>query len=144
MSEIEKENREPIKNVILREYKEGNIVFLTPEGIARVNFEEFIKQPVDGMLYDLNRNEATILTFIDDRKWINDYAMCKVVRKLKEKFDGASSNSVSLEFFNECFALLKKLHFNTAYRLSENDERTERPSSQLWDEVNAYIKKIEE
>jgi hypothetical protein len=35
----------------------------------------------------LNRDEATILTFIDDPKWINDFAAAKVIRALKDKID---------------------------------------------------------
>ena len=50
-----------------------------------MNIKEFIKQPADGILYDLNRDEATILTFIEDPKWVNDYAVCKVIRALKNR-----------------------------------------------------------
>jgi hypothetical protein len=44
-------------------------------------------QPTDGLLYDLNRDEATVLILIDDPKWINDYAVCKVIRTLKKRID---------------------------------------------------------
>ena len=36
-----------------------------------------------GLLYDLNKNESVILTSINDPKWINDYAVCQVIRALK-------------------------------------------------------------
>jgi len=39
------------------------------------------------MLYDLNRNEAVVLTFLDDPKWVNDYAVCKVIRAMKNRID---------------------------------------------------------
>lgn len=35
--------------------------------------------------YDLNRDEATILAFTDDQKWINDFASAKVIRSLKDR-----------------------------------------------------------
>ena len=35
----------------------------------------------------MNRDEATILTFLDDPKWINDFAAARVIRALKEKID---------------------------------------------------------
>ena len=73
-----------LKDKILKEYEKGNIVIATIEGLQVMKLSEFIKQPVDGLLYDLNRDEATILTFIDDPKWVNDYAVCKVIRALKE------------------------------------------------------------
>ena len=30
---------------------------------------------------------AVVLTFIDDPKWVNDYAVCQVIRALKSKID---------------------------------------------------------
>lgn len=78
---------EEIKNKILEEYKKGNIVVAGIEGLQGMPIVEFIKQPVEGMLYDLNRNEAVVLTFLDDPKWVNDYAVCKVIRAMKNRID---------------------------------------------------------
>ena len=61
-----------MKNKILEEHKKGNIVVAGIEGLKCVPMADFIKQPVEGMLYDLNRNEAIVLTFLPDPKWIND------------------------------------------------------------------------
>lgn len=74
-----------MKEEILNEYAKGNIVVATVDGLLTAPLKDFINQPVDGMLYDLNRDEATILTFIDDPKWINDYALTQVVRELKKQ-----------------------------------------------------------
>lgn len=76
--------QERLKNRILKEYKKGNIVVSTFDGIRVASLKEIIKQPTSGLLYDLNRDEATILTFINDPKWINDYACMAVIRELKE------------------------------------------------------------
>ena len=76
-----------LKDKILEEYKNGNVVIATPEGLQGTKLSEFIKQPTDGLLYDLNRNEAVILTFIYDPKWVNDYAVCQVIRELKSKIE---------------------------------------------------------
>lgn len=78
---------EEIKNKILEEYKKGNIVVLGIEGLQSMPIAEFIKQPVDGILYDLNRSEEIALTFLPDPKWVNDYAVAKVVRSLKSRID---------------------------------------------------------
>ncbi len=78
---------EEIKNKILEEYKKGNIVVAGIEGLQGMPLAEFIKQPVDGMLYDLNRNEAVVLTFLPDPKWVNDYAVAQVIRALKNRID---------------------------------------------------------
>lgn len=76
-----------LKDIVLEEYQKGNIVIATGEGLAKMPLKEFMKQPVEGMLYDLNRNEAVVLTFIDDPKWINDFAVAKVIQELKKQLD---------------------------------------------------------
>ena len=76
-----------IKDKILAESKKGNIIVAGIEGLQIMPIKEFIKQPVEGMLYDLNRDSATILTFIthDNPKWVNDYAVMKVKIELKNR-----------------------------------------------------------
>lgn len=76
-----------IKDLILNEYKKGNIVVSTHEGLQIASLKEVIKQPIDGLLYDLNRSEEVILTFINDIKWINDYASTQVIRELKKQLE---------------------------------------------------------
>lgn len=78
-----------IKDKILEEYKKGNVVFATIEGLRVASMEDFIKQPTAGILYDLNRDEATVLTWIseNDPKWFNDLAVGQVIRALKDKIE---------------------------------------------------------
>lgn len=81
-----------LKNKVLKLSKEGYIVFNTGFGLDAEKLDEFIQQPVDGILYDLNRNESTILTLVNnDEKWVNDYAVAKVIRALKAKIDELES-----------------------------------------------------
>jgi hypothetical protein len=82
-----------IKNIILEEYKKGNVVVSGFDGLSIMKLEEIIKQPVDGLLYDLNRNEAVILTFLPDPKWINDYASSQVIKALKKRIDELESKN---------------------------------------------------
>lgn len=70
---------ESIKDILLKEWNKGNFVYADVEGLKSIKFEDFIQQPLDGMLYDINRNLATILTFIDDPKWVNDFALTKLL-----------------------------------------------------------------
>ena len=81
------EKVETFKDKVLSEYEKGNVVMSAMSGLGAANLKEFIEQPVDGMLYDLNRAEMVVLAFIDDPKWVNDYAVCKVIRALKERID---------------------------------------------------------
>lgn len=74
-----------LKDKILKESKKGNIIVAGIDGLQIMNLKKFIKQPAEGMLYDLNRDEATILTFIDNPKWINDYAVAQTIRELKNR-----------------------------------------------------------
>lgn len=78
---------ENIKEKILEEYKKGNIVVSGFDGLSVMKLEDIIKQPVDGLLYDLNRGEAVVLTFLPDPKWINDYASSQVIRQLKKRIE---------------------------------------------------------
>ena len=80
-----------IKEIILKEYEKGNICIYTGDGLQAMSLDKFIEQPIDGMLYDLNRNESVVLTFIEDPKWVNDYAVCKVIGALKKRIEELES-----------------------------------------------------
>lgn len=83
---------ETIKDKILEEYKKGNIVVSGFEGLQIMKLEDIIKQPADGLLYDLNRNESIILTFLPNPKWVNDYASSQVIRQLKKRIEELELN----------------------------------------------------
>lgn len=91
---IQKIDYDGMKNTIIEEYQKGNIVVSGFEGLQVMPLKEFVKQPVEGMLYDLNRNEAVVLTFIKDPKWINDYAVCKVIKELKKQLEEKTKNKL--------------------------------------------------
>ena len=72
--------------------KRGDIVIMTEMGLMGVSLEKFCQQDADGILYDLNRDEATTLTLGNEGlvRWVNDYAVAKVIRYLKEKLNEKS------------------------------------------------------
>lgn len=77
-----------IKEFVLAEKEKGNLGFLARHGGLRiVPLDEFVEQPAEGILYDLNRPEEVALTFLDDPKWVNDFAVALVIRKLVEQRD---------------------------------------------------------
>ena len=82
-----------LKDLILKKAKEGKILFMTIEGLIEADVEKFIKQPTEGILYDLNRDRATVLTHLnnDNIKWVNDFAVGVVISKLKEYYDKISA-----------------------------------------------------
>ena len=57
------------------------------EGPMMAELKSIIDQPTEGLLYDLNRDEGTILTLISDPKWVNDFACAQVIRELKRRID---------------------------------------------------------
>ena len=73
------DTKEKLKKLILDAWKEGYIVFASIQGLHKQPLEEFTQQPLDGVLFDINRNLDTILTFIDDPKWVNDFALTKLL-----------------------------------------------------------------
>ena len=81
-------DKEELIKLILAKAKEGKVVFATFEGLMAADLNEFIKQPADGILYDLNRLPEVVMQFLDDPKWVNDFAVSLVIRKLKEGLEG--------------------------------------------------------
>ena len=84
-----------IKDKVLAEYEKGTIVVADHEGLNTASLKLFINQPADGILYDLNRGELVVLTFIEDPKWINDYAVAKVIRELKARIEALEKEAES-------------------------------------------------
>jgi hypothetical protein len=72
--------------IVLEERKKGNVVCtLLPDEWGTISVKEIIKQPVDGLLWDLNRLEEVALTFMDDPSnptWVNNFAVALVIREL--------------------------------------------------------------
>lgn len=89
---MEQKEIKTFRDKLLEDWNNGNLVYADIEGLKSVKFKDFVKQPLEGMLYDINRNAATILTFIDDPKWVNDFALTKLLEyyynKCKEYEDG--------------------------------------------------------
>lgn len=76
-----------MKDKILEEYEKGNLVIASMDGLLITDAKCFIEQSAEGILYDLNRLESVVLTFIDDPKWVNDYAVAKTIRALKARIE---------------------------------------------------------
>jgi hypothetical protein len=92
MNEQQAETLKLIQNV----EKQGNIVFAGFNGIMSTSIAEFIKQPAEGILYDLNRDPVTTITLADQnsvmgQRWVNDYAVAGVIKALKAEIDRISA-----------------------------------------------------
>ena len=72
--------------LVIEEREKGNVVFLALDEIISMPVRDIVAQPVDGLLWDLNRDEATALTFMDREgmvHWVNNFAVALVIRELK-------------------------------------------------------------
>lgn len=84
------DERTKLANMLIDQGRNGFVCFMTLEGIMKVRLSDFIKQPAEGILYDLNRLPEVVLTFLDDPKWVNDYAVGLVITHLKKELDLAN------------------------------------------------------
>jgi len=115
-----------LREFILSNMRDEKVVFLQSlDGedyvLTAVPIEDFLDQPIDGVLYDLNRLEEVSLTHIDDPKWVNDFAMALVVRALAKEIENlknrlllaqaesAGLGAMMLELQQESIALRKIL-----------------------------------
>jgi hypothetical protein len=76
-----------LKDLILAKKKEGEIVFHSIEGLMVAKMEDIIQQPAEGLLWDLNRDMATLLHFAseDNPCWVNDMALSNITEFLVNK-----------------------------------------------------------
>ncbi len=75
---------------LLEKKEEGKVAYYTlPDTIAVSTLEEFCKQSADGILYDLNRDEASVIVSasVDNRYWVNNFATAQVIRHLKGRVE---------------------------------------------------------
>jgi len=80
----------------------GIVVVLTSEGYQEILVKEFVDQPSEGILWDLNRDAATCLTILKEtgeKIWVNNYASGLVIAELKrqvDRFENLESQVVEL------------------------------------------------
>lgn len=88
---------------ILELQKEGKIAFMTINGLVSADINSIIQQPAEGLLYDLNRDTASLMSLAKESKnkrWINDMALAHVVTKLVEKCNALSKANEELTSHN--------------------------------------------
>ena len=84
----EKLEKKKWSKIVLEERSKGNVVFLCIDQVMCAPVKEIIKQPAEGLLWDLNRDEVTALTFMDQEgmtHWVNNFAVALVIKELKQQ-----------------------------------------------------------
>ena len=76
---------------ILDGYNNGQLTYIDREGEHKISVNEFVKTGSDNVLQKLNRTEAVLLKVAnaapEKLKWVNDFAMMKVINELYESVD---------------------------------------------------------
>ena len=76
---------------ILEGYKNGQLTYIDREGEHKISVKEFVKTGSNNVLQKLNRTEDVLLKVAnaapEKLKWVNDYAMMKVINELYESVD---------------------------------------------------------
>ena len=86
-----KENFEKTFAIVKENESKGKVTIMTECGLMSCNVEGICKQGAEGLLYDLNRDEATTLTlgYEGMERWVNDYAVAMVIRHLISELEKA-------------------------------------------------------
>ena len=70
-------NNEILDKVLALE-ADNKVAFMTVDGLKYSPIDEFVTQPLEGQLYDVNRDRATLYSMANENKnkrWINDLAL---------------------------------------------------------------------
>ena len=83
---------------ILEAYKNGQLTYIDREGEHKIDVKEFVKTGSDNVLQKLNRTEHVLLKVAnaapEKLKWVNDYAMMKVINELYERVDDLNASLI--------------------------------------------------
>ena len=68
----------------IRMLSDDTVAIATIEGIKSVRIAELLNQPVEGLLYDLNRDNATNYARLEqgDMRAVNDIAMTRILTRI--------------------------------------------------------------
>jgi hypothetical protein len=81
-----KESWQKLFDLINEREKLGFVCYETIEGIHECPIEDFCSQGVEGLLYDLNRDEVTTKTLMNEYT-VNNLAVARVIRYLHAKVE---------------------------------------------------------
>lgn len=85
-----------VRETVLEARKEGKVcMWVLPGEMQIAPLDEFVRQPADGILYDLNRLEECALSDGGIR-WVNDFAVALTIRKLVEQRDQLERENLEL------------------------------------------------
>ena len=94
------ETKNELLEKILSLQTESKIAFMTIDGLQGGPIEDFVNQPIEGQLYDLNRDRATLYAMANENKnkrWINDLALVYLYEYTNEIIEKQRQEIVNLK-----------------------------------------------
>lgn len=82
-----------VKELVVKAPKDGKVTILTIDGLVEANIDNLLSQPIEGLLYDLNRDELSLLAIRDNPRWINDYAMMQILKYVTQKIQPCTKDN---------------------------------------------------
>lgn len=85
---------------ILSLQSENKIAFMTIDGVQYGPIEDFVNQPFEGQLYDLNRDRASLYTMANENKnkrWVNDLALVYLLEYRCDQIRSLNADVVNLK-----------------------------------------------
>lgn len=95
---MEKNNE--LLDEILSLRADDKIAFMTIEGLRYGPIADFVKQPLEGQLYDVNRDRATLYAMANENKnkrWVNDLALVYLYEHANEVIENQRQEIVNLK-----------------------------------------------
>jgi predicted RNase H-like nuclease (RuvC/YqgF family) len=95
---MEKNNE--LLDKVLSLQADNKIAFMTIDGLQGGPIEDFVKQPIEGQLYDVNRDRATLYSMANENKnkrWINDLALVYMYEYANETIEEQRRHITNLE-----------------------------------------------
>ncbi len=85
---------------ILSLQSEDKIAFMTIDGLQYGPIEDFVNQPFEGQLYDLNRDRASLYAMANENKnkrWVNDLALVYLLEYRCDQIRSLTADVVNLK-----------------------------------------------
>lgn len=95
------ETNNEILDKVLALQGDNKVAFMTVDGLKYSPIDEFVKQPLEGQLYDVNRDRANLYSMANENKnkrWINDLALVYMYEYANKTIEEQRRHITELEY----------------------------------------------
>lgn len=120
------ENNE-LLDKILKLQADNKIAFMTMDGLHSIDIADFDNQPLEGKLYDLNRDRGTLYSMANEgknKRWVNDLAMVYFIEYWGERIEKQRQEIVNLKSeINLSYKEVEKLKQQIVELMAKNEPK---------------------